>query len=265
MSIDKSNIDLNAPAFGAGAQKLEDLVNDAHKQTAEAVEPIIQSEGEDESEPSEEETKVPYSRFKKFHDEAKQAREDANYWRQQAEEIEQSRAPRYTEESSNMPSEWREMYGDSEASQKAWKLQERREQEIMNKAYEAGQRGAEELEIKQQQRIENNVATIDDSFESLSDFVGRDLTAKEQSAILDIVDDFTPKDNYGRYAGPLIPFEKAWEMYELKQNSGKTAQRKDRDSVAALSGTSSQGDTDVTAEQNKNFNPLARGTWKSRL
>lgn len=263
--MDKTKIDLNAPAFGAGAQKLEDLVADAHQQTAEAAEPVIQSEVEEEGEPSVEETKVPYSRFKKFHDRAQEAEQEAEKWRQRAEELEQSRASRDTEESSNMPSYWVELYGDSEASQKAWKIQERREQEIERRAYEAGQRGAEELEIKQQQRIENNVATIDENFDSLADYVGRDLTAKEQSAILDIVDDFTPKDEYGRYAGPLIPFEKAWEMYELKQGSAQQSRRSSRDAVASLSGTSSQGDTDVTAEQNKNWNPLARGTWKNRL
>lgn len=262
--MDKTKIDLNAPAFGAGAQKLEDLITDAHQQTAEAVEPVVQSEVEEEGEPSVEETKVPYSRFKKFHDEAKQAREEAVMWQRRAEELESSRVSRYDEDTSEMPSYWRELYGDSDAARKAWEIQERREQEIERRAYEAAQRAADEAQYRQQERIETNVAAIDDSFESLAEYVGRDLTAKEQSAILDIVDDFTPKDAQGNYAGPLIPFEKAWEMYELKQNSAKQSQRKDRDAIASLTGTS-QGDTDTVAEQNKNWNPLARGTWRARL
>ncbi len=262
--MDKTKVDLNAPAFGSGAQKLEDLINDAHRQSSveETTEPKEEKEEEVESV---EETKVPYSRFKKFHEEARQARAEAEEWRAKAEALEQR--PRYDreEETSEMPSYWIKLYGDSEASKEAWQIQERREQEIERRAYEAGQRGAEELEVKQQQRIESNVATIDDSFEDLSDYVGRELTAKEQSAILDIVDDFTPKDSYGRYAGPLIPFEKAWEMYELKQGSAKVSQRKDRDSVASLSGASSQGNTEINEEQARNWNPLARGTWRSRL
>lgn len=259
--LDKEKIDLNKPAFGTGAQIIDDL---KPAETSVEEKPEFKEEVS-ENVDSVEENKVPYSRFKKFHDRATEAEAEADKWRQRAEELEQSRIRYDVKETEEMPSYWMELYGNSEASQKAWQIQERREQEVEKRAYEAGQRGAEELEIKHRQRIEGNVSMIDDNFEDLSDFVGRELTAKEQSSILDIVDDFTPKDENGRYAGPLITFEKAWEMYELKQGSAKISQRKDRDSVAALSGTSSQGSTDATAEQNKNWNPLARGTWRNRL
>lgn len=262
--MDKTKIDLNAPAFGAGAQKLEELINDASRQSSEEEKPEGESKVENEVE-TVVETQVPYSRFKKFHNEARQARAEAEEWRRKAESFEQQPAKRVVSESDDMPSSWRKLYGDSEASQEAWLLQKQREEEIVRQAYEAGQRGAEELELRQYQKIEGNVATIDENFEDLSDYVGRELTSKEQSAILDIVDDFTPKDEYGRYAGPLIPFEKAWEMYELKQDSAKVSQRRDRDNVASLSSTSSQGDTSVNEEQAKNWNPLARGSWRSRL
>jgi len=261
--MDKTKIDLNAPAFGAGSQNLNDL-----KETPTSVEeqPVIKVPEQEEQVESEDETKVPYSRFKKFHDEAKQARAEANEWRAKAEQLE-SRRPAYkeVEESDDMPSYWKELYGDSDASQKAWQIQQRHEEEIERRAYEAGQRGARELESIQREQIDFNVATIDDNFEDLSAYVGRNLTAKEQSAILDIVDDYTAKDNNGNYQGAIMPFDKAWEIYELKQGSAKSSQRKDRDSVAALSGTSSQGETEVQAEQAKNFNPLARGSWRNRL
>jgi hypothetical protein len=263
--MDKTKIDLNAPAFGAGAQKLEDLINDAHAQEASVeVKPVVESH-EEGNDTSDEETKVPYSRFKKFHDEARQARQEAEEWRAKAEALESRPVRREIEESLDMPSYWRELYGDSEASQKAWSIQQRREEEIEQRAYEAGQRGARELEIEQRERIESNVNAIDDNFEDLSEFIGRDLTAKEQSAILDIVDDYTAKDRDGNYQGAIMPFDKAWEIYELKQGSVKSSQRKDRDVVASLSGTSSQGDTSGNEEQNKSWNPLARGTWRSRL
>lgn len=263
--MDKSKIDLNAPAFGAGAQKLEDLIADAHAQETSVEEkPVVESH-EEETDTSEEETKVPYSRFKKFHDEARQARAEAEEWRAKAEALEQRPSRHEVDESDEMPSYWRELYGDSDVSQKAWSLEQRRQEEIERRAYEAGQRGARELEIEQRERIESNVATIDDNFEDLSEFIGRDLTAKEQSAILDIVDDYTAKDADGNYQGAIMPFEKAWEIYELKQGSQKSVQRKDRDSVAALSGTSSDGNTEVNEEANKNWNPLARGSWRKRL
>lgn len=262
--MDKTKIDLNAPAFGAGAQKLEELINDAHAQSSVEETPIVK-EAVSEQESSDEETKVPYSRFKKFHDEARQARAEAEEWRRKAEDLEQRPSRREVPESDDMPSSWRKLYGDSEASQEAWSIQKQREEDIERRAYEAGQRGARELEYQQQERINENVATIDDNFEDLSAFVGRNLTAKEQSAILDIVDDYTAKDSEGNYQGAIMPFDKAWEIYELKQGSQNYAQRKDRDSVASLSSTSTQGDTSVNEEQAKNWNPLARGTWRSRL
>lgn len=262
----RKKIDLNAPAFGAGSQTLESLKDTTPTDTSVEETPQEVKEEVSEDVESVEENKVPYSRFKKFHDEARQARAEAEEWRQRAEELEYKRtARREVEYTGDMPSDWRELYGDSEASQKAWQIQQRREEGIEQRAYEAGQRGAQELEEKQQERIESNVAVIDDSFEDLSSYLGRDLTAKEQSAVLDIVDDYTAKDAKGNYQGAIMPFDKAWEIYELKQNSGKSAQRNDRNAVAALSGTSTQGNTDVTAEQNKNWNPLARGSWRSRL
>lgn len=255
-------IDLNAPAFGPGSQS-GDVLNKVEPSVEE--QPEVKQEEEESVETSVEENKVPYSRFKKYHDEARQAKIEAEEWRRKAEELEQQRPTRYEEDDSSMPSYWKELYGDSDASRRAWQIQEQREQEIEKRAYEAALRATEEQELIQQERIEGNVAAIDENFELLSDYVGRELTAKEQSAILDIVDDFTPKDEYGRYAGPLIPFDKAWEMYELKQGSARASQRKDRDNVAALSGTSSQGNTEVNEEADRNWNPLARGTWRKRL
>lgn len=257
------NIDLNKPAFGPGAQTLNDL-----KPAEPSVEePIIkEEEGVEEPEPSVEENKVPYSRFKNVNEARREAQAEAERWRVRAEELEQDiRRPVREEPSEEIPSYWKELYGDSDASKRAWDVQLRREKQIEERAYQAGQRGAEELEIKQQERMEKNIYTIDENFEELAGYVGRDLTEKEVSSIMDIVDDFTPKDEYGRYAGPLISFEKAWDMYELKQNSAKQVQRKNRDTVAALSGTSSQGETSVSAEQDKNFNPLERGGWRKRL
>jgi hypothetical protein len=95
--------------------------------------------------------------------------------------------------------------------------------------------------------------------------IGRDLSEKEQSAILDIVDDYTAKDNDGNYQGALMPFDKAWEVYELKNASSRSATRQSRDNVAALSGTSSQGNTTDQAKKDESWNPLARGSWRNRL
>jgi hypothetical protein len=256
----RDQIDLNAPAFGANAQKLEDIGKDASVE--EPVEQVI----EEEPVESVEETKVPYSRFKNIHERAKEAEAQADYYRQRAEELEQSRSSRHEQEDeTEMPSYWKKLYGDSEASQEAWTIQQQREEAIERRAYEAGQRGAEELKYVEREKINQNVATIDEHFEDLEARIGRDLSEKEQSAILDIVDDYTAKDNDGNYQGALMPFDKAWEVYELKNASSRSATRQSRDNVAALSGTSSQGNTTDQAKKDESWNPLARGSWRNRL
>ncbi|MDR3642873.1 MAG: hypothetical protein P4L74_04575 [Candidatus Doudnabacteria bacterium] len=70
------------------------------------------------------------------------------------------------------------------------------------------------------QRIEGNIGIIDEQFLELEEIVGRELTEEEQSAILDIVDEYTPKDKDGNYLCSLLPFDYAWEIYEVK-NRGK--------------------------------------------
>lgn len=263
--MDKNKIDLNAPAFGPGSQSLEDLMNNRTPEET-SVETQQENKVEEENvEPSVEENKVSYSRFKTVHQRAIEAEAEAERWRLKAEQIEQNRSKTVEEPSGDMPDYWKELYGDSEASEKAWKIQQRREEEIERRAYEAGQRGAQELRQIEKARIEENVSVIDQNLEALSALVGRDLTEKEQSALLDIVDNYTAKDDDGNYLGAIMPFEKAWEIYELKQGSNKSQQRSARDSVASLSGINTQGETSVQAEKDKNFNPLDWNSYKRRI
>ena len=265
--LDTSKIDLTKPAFGQGSQKLEDLVNEASKANSEEekVETKVEEKEEEEVVEPVGETKVPYSRFKNVNEARREAEAEAEKWRARAEELEQRKYESAKEITDEMPSDWKELYGDSEASEKAWKIQQKREQAIEQRAYEAGQRGASELKQVETQRINENLSVIDENFEDLTAIIGRDLTEKEQSAILDIVDTYTAKDEEGNYAGAVMPFDKAWEIYELKQNSGKAQTRKSRDNVASLSSTNTQGEPDIKEEQAKNFNPLNWSAWRNRI
>lgn len=269
--LDRTKVDLNKPAFGEGSQTLKEFETKPEETSVEVTKPEIKEEvSEEETETPVGENKVAYSRFKTIHQRALDAEAEAEHWRLKAEEIEQTRS-RFSEsrtESTEMPREWEALYGNSEASQKAWGIQLKREQDIERRAFEAGQRGAQELKKIETQRVNENLSTINENFEDLSALVGRDLTEKEETAILDIVDNYTAKDNDGNYLGAMMPFDKAWEVYELKQNSGKTVQRKSRDAVASLSGTNSQGATEVDSvqgEKDKNFNPLDWKAWKRRI
>lgn len=70
-------------------------------------------------------------------------------------------------------------------------------------------------------KIVKNVAEIDKNLAALAIHVGRPLTDDEQGAALDIVDEFMPKDEKGGYYWPLISFEKAWEVYEMRKQVKK--------------------------------------------
>jgi len=69
--------------------------------------------------------------------------------------------------------------------------------------------------------IIKNVAEIDKNLDALAKHIGRTLTDEEQEAVLDIVDEFMPKNEDGNYFWPLISFEKAWEVYELRNQANK--------------------------------------------
>lgn len=65
-------------------------------------------------------------------------------------------------------------------------------------------------------RVEANVQIIEDKFADLEEYLDREITEKEQDAILDIIDEFTPKDKDGNYLVDLLPFEYAWQIHQAK-------------------------------------------------
>ncbi len=263
----KQKIDLNAPAFGKGAQVIEETAEET------VVEPVVEEQKPKEQEPvaSEEETKVPYSRFKKYHDAAKEAEKEAAYWREQAEQRREYNRP--SEPQVDLQDEayklWIENYGDNEASHKAWKNQLKITQTLEERAIARAEERAKETyrneRYEEAARTEENVDVLDDRLEDLSAVVGRDLSEKEQLALLEIVDDYTPKDREGNYLGEIMPFEKAWRIYELEQQASKAPKVQARNQVASLSGSQSQGDPSNVAEANKNFNPLDWNAWRKRI
>ena len=75
---------------------------------------------------------------------------------------------------------------------------------------------AQKQAMDEDQRIEGNIGIIDEQFLELQDMIGRELTEDEQSEVLDIVDEYTPKDKDGNYLCSLLPFDYAWEIYQTK-------------------------------------------------
>lgn len=276
--MDMSKVDLNAPAFGDGSQKADLEAQESPKE--EVSEPVQASEEKPteeaekekvEEEPeSEEDGKVPYSRFKKFHSRATEmerlAREkelEAASWRAKAEALEQF-APKTQEV--EVPNYWKELYGESEEAKKAWAIQKKAFDELKEEATEKAIEALKTVREQEESQVEGNLEKIDENLESLSEFIGRDLTEKEESAILDIVDEFTPKDDDGNYLGEVIPFDKAWEIYQLKETAKNAPKKQSRDAVANLSGSQTHGEPSLDkAEKDKNWNPLNWNAYKDRL
>jgi len=271
------DIDLNKPAFGEGADPADLPVDDPSTDSQPEEESQVQeteaeeasADQEDEEPSDEDEQRVPYSRFKKFHDLAKAreeaaqaALEQAEYWRRMAE-LKESPAGAATQ--TTAPDWWVRMYGDSPESLEAWKIQDQQNeafrQEVRKEAIESVR-----AELMQEEARESeNVAYIDSELESLQEALGRPLSEKEQSALLDIVDEYTPKDDRGNYLGALVPFDKAWEIYELKTQAAKAPKQKARNAVAATSATGTSGEAAVSADRDRDFDPLNWNAWQNRV
>lgn len=265
--MDRKNIDLNAPAFGSKAQQIDT----SDEIITPAVAPVAAGQEGDASD--EEEKKVPYSRFKKFHDAAKEAQEDAEKWRAEAERLRTERFERQDQQVNNgnsntqTPQWWIDLYGNEPEKHRAYQIWEEHQPKydpdaIRREAIEAvrqEQRSGEE-------RVERNLDSIDDHLEEASAYAGHTLSSQEESDILDIIDEYTPKDRNGNYAGELLEPEKAWEIYELKQQAAGAPRKQSRDAVADLTGSRSNGETTVTSqgEQDKNFVPNW-GNWRKRF
>lgn len=262
--MDMSKVDLNAPAFGPGSQSIseEQAAATPEAEAEEVVTPVAPvATTEEEQVAPVEENAVPYSRFKKFHDESKFFQQEAETWKQRAEQLAQSQTPA---PQTNVPDWWVKLYGDSPESAEAWGIQNQANEQLKAEAREEAIKALSEQQMNEEQRVDTNLDYIDDNLASLQDTLGRVLTPKEESAVLDIVDDYTPKDDDGNYLGPLIPFDKAWEIYELKTKAIKAPVNQARDSVAALSGAGSQGDS-ATADKDKEFNPLDWNAWRKKI
>lgn len=257
-----TKIDFNAPAFGPNASKFtkeEESTADTPTVVPQAEEEV---EKKVEAEPSlvEDEQKVPYSRFSKIHREKIEAERVAQEYQEKYEEL--SRRPQTSSkqepEIGNLPSWWTKLYGDNEPSREAYKFELERQSIIKEEARKEAVEAVRNERVNEVRQVNENVSDIDSRLEDLSaSIVGRDLTDNEQAALLEIVDDYTPKDRDGNYAGELLPFDKAWEIYEMKKNQSSSARNKSRNAVTSLTSTRSNGeDVSNRSERDKNFNPL---------
>lgn len=214
-----------------------------------------------------EQPRVKYSRYEKMRQRALEAEAEANSWRERAENSNRYGRSRFQEDYKNdyseeVPSEWRDLLGDTPEARRVWELERQREQRLL----ETFNKTLEEREQMEYQRISRNEAYLDDTIEELSDELGRDLTTSEESALLDIIDEYTPTGPDGKYLGEILPVEKAWEIYEMRRELSGLSTKEAKNRVASISGTQSHGEPSIDADQaerDRAFNPLNPGSWRN--
>lgn len=204
--------------------------------------------------------KVPYSRFKKVIDERDSYESTIKTLEERLTQLEQKPKEEVKLEDIQLPKEWVELYGDSDTAKKAFLVQVKREEEIEERAI---LKAIERLEKKQEenlQRLSENEEIIDDNLSSLSEQIGKKLTTKQEEEILAIVDEFSPVGEDGKYLS-LFPFEKAYEIYTLRNGVKTQKVQRARTVVADLSGNQSESGNDESPT------PFKRGwdTWREAL
>lgn len=275
------NVDLDAPAFGKNAATIDaDSTSETTSEVSQTKElgqddaelvtrKVDESKEETTEEESEEEQKIPYSRFKTIADQKRQAEQEALEANERYERLLNDRRER--EQSAEKPEDEKlldymiKLYGDNENTRAAYKVELERIEYIEKRAEERALRSIEEARTNETKSLQKNEEVIDNNLEDLSNYIGRPLTEKEEAGILEIVDEYTPKDEDGNYSGDLLPFDKAYEIYEMKNQSRVQSNKKARSTATRVTSNSSEGEPSGLEKQNKEFNPLNWNAYRSRI
>ncbi len=219
-----------------------------------------------------EEQRIPYSRMKAVID----ARREAEQRAEEAEErlnqvLSRNEEPRRQENRNvgeydgALPVYWAKMYGDNENSRLAYSYELERQQAIRDEVRREALNAVREERTQETQVIAGNERTIDNHLEDLSYSLGRELSEQEEDAILTIVDEYTPTDEDGKYSGSLMSFEKAWEIYNLRQSQSSGAAARSRRAPTMLTGTPTNGEPSTKLKDDKDWNPQDWNGWRKRV
>lgn len=241
---------------------------DEHAEVEEEteVEEVVEKVTEPVSEPTDEDSvadkaRVPYSRFETVNERAIRAEERLKILEEQ---LKSSGKAESTEEM-ELPEEWVELYGDSDAAKRAYQLQQKSLERIQEQATERILKDIELRREEQQKAVEENVKAIEENIGKLEETLGRKLSDAEEAAILDIQDEWTPKDAEGNYLSPLIPAEKVYEIYTLRQESANKDKIIARKKVVAVTGSGTESESASANSAFENYRPGVGGLWRDKL
>jgi len=245
----------NANAFQFEEEKVpvtdEVIEEDTDSATSEDKTDVDSSE--------EDEQRVPYSRFKKLVDERDATQSVIQQLEERLADLETKRTETTNSADVEVPDEWKKLYGDSDVAKEAFKIQLKREEQIQERAVTTAIERLKSEQNENAKRLIENETIIDDNLSTLSEQLGKKLTSKQEEDILGIVDEFSPVGNDGKYTS-LFPFDKAYEIYTLRNGIKTQATSQARKVVADLSNDSSQGETESTPTFNRGWD-----SWQKEL
>lgn len=207
--------------------------------TESVPEPAVEApKVEPQAEP--EEDKVPKSRFLTVSQRAIDAEKRLREY--EAERATQTEVkPAYDD--ADLKKFYTETFGETELAEKLYQNELVRLTSIEERASERAFERFSKLNEEQTSVINERVSSFDRAFEELAIQEGKtEFTDDEQVAMLDIVENYSPKDKDGKLIGEyLLPLDKAYEIYKVQTDPITQAKKNERNSVAALNGARSEG------------------------
>lgn len=250
------------------AAAIPDSNDEGSETSTEGSQPEQKAETEESTESEEssssqkdvvEESRVPYSRFKTVNDEKETAMERAI----RAEtELEVMRRQSSVTSNGELPDYWVELYGDSDISKRAWGAEQKRLAVIEEGAAKRAVEGLQKQQREQAKQEEQAVANMENAFDDYAGKNKRNFSDTETSAILDIMDELSPKDEYGNYeVDPVRYLERAVEIHDLRQVKSTSARNVAKRRAASLTGASSDGEP--SNEKVGHFQPGSWDSWRN--
>lgn len=230
--------------------------------TVEAEKPEGEAEDKTEDKPEEpaeekDPPRVPFSRFETVNEERIALKERVRLFEeaQERERLEKAAA----KGPEGLPEYWVKLYGDSDASKEAYALRQQELADMRETLHADVRKGIQKEQAEAEQRTEE---TVEDWSTKIDDFAAqskRKFSDADTDAILDVMDELTPKDAEGNYiVEPIDYLGRAVELYDLRTEKALASKKTAKQTATKLVSAKSEG-TLVTPTKEWN------GDWRSKL
>lgn len=240
----------------------ETPVENEAEQESNSPDKPAEVESEPEAQAEEEEERVPKSRFLTMHQRAIEAEKRERELI--AEKANQPEPVKQLPDNEKLHEFFVKKFGEGELTEELYQNELALIASIEEKAAERVYERLSQREQMEERVIEDRVASFDMAFEELSAVTGKEFSDEEQVALLDIVEEYSPKDADGKLIGDyLLPLDRALEIYSLKTQPVVQAKKAERNKVASLSGARSEGTP--TGNSDADWKPGWNGQWRDKI